>query len=508
MNNSLKRLSLILITTLLLSSCAEGAPPPAPTVEAMSFKFFQDGYYKVIVPEWEESLALDEDSIFTVQKDGQFIAVNRYQNLPEIFADQFLAYIEEDPNAYLVQHKELEGRPFFEFTNRENNQTIRLYAVLDYCQGQTYTLVAGGRDTVENAELFNQVLSSSQCDDPYQIPELETGKIGMMINPAQDDFWEGYYPALRLAKTNGVQVAHSYLQWGQVESSPGEYNWDWQDALMGYRFHEGFEVSLVINLIHTAVRGPMPEDLRDRAFDDPEFIERFTAFILEVLDRYPVQYLSIGNEVNDYFINHRDEIPAYQTFFLEVNSAIKEQYPDVMVGMTFAYHDAEYSDSLDIIQQLNLGDFLPLTLYIYSRPGFLFNQEPSELEGYLNRILELADDTPVALAEIGWNTAENLEGSQEDQAEFVREAFRLLDQHKEQILFLSWFSLHDTLPENSYQAALTFIPEGSHLRGDEAFMAVFVDFINYLGLFENDGTPKQAWLVFQEEASNYLLNQP
>jgi hypothetical protein len=30
-------------------------------------------------------------------------------------------------------------------------------------------------------------------------------------------------------------------------------------------------------------------------------------------------------------------------------------------------------------------------------------------------------------------------------------------------------------------------------------MAEFVDFINYLGLFENDGTPKQAWLVFQEK---------
>jgi hypothetical protein len=508
MNEKIKRAAFIFLIALLLSSCAEEAPPPSPTNESLSFKFFQDGYYKVVVPDWEESLALDQDSIFTVQREGQFIAVNRYQNLPEIFADQFLAYIEDDPNAFLVQQSELDGKPYFEFTNRENNQTIRLYAVLDYCQGQTYALVAGGRDTVENAELINQVLSSSKCDDPNQISDLESGKIGMVVNPANDDFWEGYYPALSLAKTNGVQVVHSYLLWGQVEEDPGEYNWDWQDALMGYRFHEGFEVSLVINLIHTTVRGPIPEDLQDRAFDDPEFIERFTSFVLELLERYPVQYLSIGNEVNDYFITHRDEIPAYQTFFTEVKNAIQKQHPDVMVGMTFAYHDAEYSNSLDIIRQLNLGDFLPLTLYIYSRPGFVFDQDPTELEGYFNRILELAGDTPVALVEIGWNTAESLGGNQEDQAAFVREVFRLLDQHSEQIQYIAWFELHDTLPENSRQAALTFIPEGSQLLDDEEFMAEFVDFINYLGLFESDGTPKEAWFVFQEEAGFYLLNQP
>ena len=48
--------------------------------------------------------------------------------------------------------------------------------------------------------------------------------------------------------------------------------------------------------------------------------ERFTDFILDVLERYPVQYLSIGNEVNDYFVHHRDEIPAYKTFFLAVRA--------------------------------------------------------------------------------------------------------------------------------------------------------------------------------------------
>jgi hypothetical protein len=500
------RQSLIWVLAVgLLISCTRGRDLPSSSSPApsSSLKFFQDGYYQAVVPDWPETVLQDPAAIFSIQNQGQFIAVNRYQNLPELFAEQFISYVESDPQAYLVTQGELNGKPFFEFTTRENNQTIRLQAVLDYCQGQTYALVAGGRDTVENADLFTQVLESPTCLDPFQVPELTAGKIGMMVNPARDDFWEGYYPALRLAKENGVQVLHSYLQWGDVESIPGSRNWEWNDALMGYRFHEGFEVSLAVNLIHTAVRGPMPEDLRSRSFDDPEFIQRFTDFILDALDRYPVQYLCIGNEVNDYFISHPGEIKAYKTFFLAVKEAIQAQHPDILVGMSFAYHDAESQGGLDIIRQLNLGDFLPLTLYIYS-PGFLYDRDPAELEGYIDRILELAGDTPVALVEIGWSTAESLGGSQSDQATFLREAFRQLELHRDRILFLSWFDLHDSLLENSYDAALSFIPPDSNLGEDEDFMAVFVDFLTYMGLRENDGTPKKAWYAFQEEAQKYL----
>jgi hypothetical protein len=335
------------------------------------------------------------------------------------------------------------------------------------------------------------------------VPDLQVGKIGLMVNPAEDDYLEEYYHALRLAKENGVQVVHTYLRWGDIEPTVGERFWDWQDFLMGYPVREGFEISLVVNIIHTNLLGPMPEDLEGVDFDDPEFISRFSVFILEVLDRYPVQYLSIGNEVNDYFVNHRDQIPAYQTFFREVKDNIQQQHPDLKVGMTFAFHDAEQTNSLDIIEELNLGDFLPLTLYLYS-PGFIFDRDPAELESYFDRILELADGVPIAFAEIGWNTAESLEGDQGDQAEFIRQAFRLLSLHREEIEYLSWFNLHDSLLENASQAALTFIPPDAPLVEDEAFMRDFVDFLNYLGLLENDGNSKMGWFTFQEESQKYL----
>jgi len=39
-------------------------------------------------------------------------------------------------------------------------------------------------------------------------------------------------------------------------------------------------------------------------------------------------------------------------------------------------------------------------------------------------------------------------------------------------------------------------------------MTIFVDFLTYVGLKENDGTSKLGWLAFQEEASNYLESIP
>jgi len=64
--------------------------------------------------------------------------------------------------------------------------------------------------------------------------------------------------------------------------------------------------------------------------------------------------------------------------------------------------------------------------------------------------------------------------------------------------------MHDSLLENAYQAALTFIPPDTVLTEDEAYMRDFVDFLNYMGLRANDGSPKMGWFVFQDESTIYL----
>ncbi len=507
----------LLFVFLTLLSCRLSAPTATPTegtptgeqVETISspdeLKPFKDGFFEIAYPDWPEDTEAPSESALGVSQGGFGLWVNRYETVPRSLEGEIRKHLDVQASAQIVEEDQWEGHPLVEYTVEQDGLTLQFRSVLFYCQAKTYAVVFMGIEGEfhQREQLFGRVLDSARCADPVQVSNLSTGKLGMTVNPPDDDPVEGTYPALRLAKESGVQVIHTHLQWGEIETAPREYDWAWNDHVMGLRAGEGFEISLVVNLIHTAVRGPIPDDLADLSFDDPVFIERFNDFILAALERYPVQYLSVGNEVNDYFVDHGDEIEAYRIFFLRVKEAVQAEHPDVKMAMTFAYHNAETMGALDIVDKLNVGDFLPFTLYIYS-PGFIFDQDPGELAGYLDRMLSLAGDTPVALVELGWNTSERIGGSQADQAEFVRQAFDQLSQHRERIEFMSWFLLHDGARENCRQAALSFIPHRPDLAEDEEFMTPFVDFLCHLGLRENDGTPKLGWEVYREEANQYL----
>jgi len=491
-----------MILILLLSACSS-PPDHLMTATPQRWTAYQDGYFQVELPAWPDVRMSDPETILTVGQEGFFVVVNRYQTLPDLVARELIAQLEREEGARLVQESKLEEKPFFEFTTRSNNRTTRLQAVLDYCQGFTYAVIAGGAESVSILPVYQRVLNSAVCLDPVDLPQLTTGKIGLIANPAEDDYRSHYQSGLRLARENGVQVLHSYLQWGDLEISPGSFDLQGMDALMGYQTAEGFEISLVINVIHGSARGPVPEDLQSRDFDDPQFTQRFRDFVLEVLDRYPVRYLTIGNEVNDFFVSHRDQLSAYQTFFSEVYSAVKRHHPDCQVGMTFAFHDPEASEAADLIADLNQGDFVAYTLYPY-RPGCILDRNPDELDVYLDQMINAAAGKPIAVVEIGWSTAEGLQGSEDDQALFVREAFQQLEEHREEITFLAWSSLHDREIDSLSHPALRFLPLPPDLISDEIYPPALTDYWNHFGLRRHDGTPKPAWLVFQQETKIYL----
>ncbi len=499
----MQRTSLLgMILILLLSACSS-PPDHLMTATPQRWIAYQDGYFQLEIPAWPDGRMSDPETILTVGQEGFFVVVNRYQTLPDLVTRELIAQLEREEGAHLVQKTTLEEKPFFEFTTRHNNRTTRLQAVLDYCQGYTYAVIVGGVESVSILPVYQRVLNSAVCLDPVEVPQLTTGKIGLIANPAEDDYRSHYQSGLRLARENGVQVLHSYLQWGELEISPGNYHLPEIDAFMGYQKAEGFEISLVINVIHGSARGSVPEDLQGRDFDDPQFIQRFSDFALEILDRYPVRYLTIGNEVNKFFVSHRDQLSAYQTFFSGVYSAVKKHHPDCQVGMTFAFHDPEASEAVDLIADLNQGDFVAYTLYPYS-PGYIFDRYPDELDVYLDGMIAAAAGKPAAVVEIGWSTAESLQGSEEDQALFVREAFQQLEEHREEIIFLAWSSLHDREIDDLSHPALRFFPLPPHLTSDESYPPASTDYWNHFGLRRHDGTPKSAWSVFQQEAKIYL----
>jgi hypothetical protein len=492
-------------TNSSLTAPATKGSPPGDMLQ------FKDGFFTVDYPKWPVDTNSAVENEIAVAQGGYGVWVKHHPTSPRIVALAVLERLEDQPQATLLSDSRKDGDRVLDYLFPFEDIILRSQTRLVYCDGGTYSVTVAGIQGLFDLrqDIFAHVLDSSRCNDPYQVPDLESGKLGMVVNPANDDPLQGTYAALRLAKESGVQVVHTYQNWAAIERQPGQYSWSWQDYLMDLYHGEGFELSLVFDLIHTTVRGDTPYDLANLPFDNPLFIQRFTDFILAFLDRYPdqVHYLSIGNEVNDYFVNHRGEVDAYRTFFLSVKNAIATRHPDVLVSMTYAFHDAENQDSLGVVQQLNLGDFLPFTLYIYG-DGFRFDRQAAELGGYLDRMLAFAGEKPLAIAELGWSTSANLGASQGDQAAFVQEVFNLLPQYRSQVLYLTWFSLHDGVPENCRQAALSFIPHLPELAEDKVFMSDFINFLCYLGLRESDGTPKLGWDAWQGGAARYLENSP
>jgi hypothetical protein len=485
--------------------------PPTAGPPALSpsdgYTRFTEGDLTVELPDWPGSEP-PEDSVLRSVSDGVVSAwIKAWSFIPRQVAQGVSEWADGEATTTLVSQDVEPDWALLELSISEGTIPTRMITLLLYCNAQTYEIsVAAPEAHSKSDAITDHVLSSATCTPPERPPRRETGALGMMVNPptVDDDPFQpsAYQRSLRMARDSGVQVTHFYFEWDSIETAPGVYDWTVPDYIVEANYLEGFEMSIVLKTIHTTVRGSIPADVRELPFDDPRFIDRLTAFAVAFADRYAgrVHYLWIGNEVNDYFAAHRGEIDAYAKAFDHAREAVRARHPDLPVGITFAYHDAETLDTLDVVETLNRGDAIAYTLYLYN-DGFSFTRDPAELGGYLDRMLALAGDTPVAIVETGWNTAPELDSSEEKQAEYIQQIFVELAERSDQIQFLTWFMLHDWTRDECYEQGRTFFPPGVELEADE--METFAIFLCDLGLRRSDGTPKLGWEAWMEEAKKW-----
>jgi len=500
------RRGLLTLSVLLLSVLACANPAPSP--EETQWQTFTKGAFEVDLPAWDATDPSDEGVIYAVSNGTATFWIKSWPFIPRMVSENMRLWTDENPQANLVSESSTPEETRLEMTIKEGANLIRLHNLLLYCDAVTYevTTVIPDKVSEQYLAIADQALDSAHCEKSHRPEVQSSGVLGMVVMPQANEGGEfnlgDYQQALSLARSNGVQLSHYYVQWGEIEKSPGVYDWTVPDYVFEATYLEDLQLSVVVNVIHTSVIGRVPPDLEGVPFDDPAFATRLSQFLATFADRYAgrLNYLSIGNEVNIYFGIHRDEIEAYAAVFDQARAAIHQHQPDLPVGMVFAYHDAERQGTLDVVQTLNRGDFIAFTLYLYNE-GFRFTRPTSLIGEYLDKMLDLAGETPMAVVEIGWSTADSLEGTEADQAEYVHQVFSGLKDRKEDIRFISWFILHDTHREGCYDQALTFFEPG--LEPDPASMDTFVTFLCHFGLRHADGTPKQAWDVWVQEVQEY-----
>ena len=291
---------------------------------------------------------------------------------------------------------------------------------------------------------------------------------------------------LRVEVEESWKVAADFGMRGQV------ITWKWSDLEPKWRGYRSTDVMdavrflgkekefrLLINLqVIQGTRRTVPQDLQFAAFDSPRMQERFRKLIDEIipyLDSH-VAYWVIGDEVDLYLARHPREWTAYKRFYEQAASYVRSRLPGMKMGVCVTHEGARGPDSGKIQMLTRVSDIWVTT---YTAMGEDFRPlGPSEAKTALFEMTELAAGRPTVIQRLGYSSSRALESSEEEQADFIEEAFRAWELLGEKISFLNLWCMRDPTEAECDELAAWY-----------GFLEIpaFSPFIRSIGLRQVDG---------------------
>lgn len=507
--------ALLLALALVSLACgASGGSPLAATVPpqaaelAEATTLLQDGSFQIPLPDWPELAVDDGSTLRAVQNDrGWAMTVARQPATPRLLARHLGSVLPEHADfvTLSVDDRSFES-PLIEGLSTGDPRAAIRYD-FRYCDGVTYQISASGPESsiAELRALYDGWLESAQCAAVPPPNSNQHGIVGLVINASKNDLgFENFRADAVAARQGGVRASHVYLTWGDIETAPGEYDWTVSELLIDMLVLEGIRMSAVVDFIHTSVPGKVPADLEGVPFDDPRYIERAAAFSVALAEHFAGQldYLMLGNEINIYLEQHPDQVEPFLTAYQAMYAAVKQARPDLPVGTVLAFHEMMNAGDYQLLQDFKVGDFLAYTYYPHG-PGFRYDGPTDGFGAVLDAMIEQSGETPFIVVENGWATSAMLGGSEESQAEYIRNSFQAIDARRGSVDRLIWYGLHDGERELCEQGGLSFFEQGFDPGSLGESWDAFVEYLCTLGFRNYDGTPKLGWQAFQEELAAY-----
>ncbi|UCD07363.1 MAG: glycosyl hydrolase 53 family protein [Candidatus Aenigmatarchaeota archaeon] len=171
---------------------------------------------------------------------------------------------------------------------------------------------------------------------------------------------------------------------------------------------------------------------------DSEFREMWINEARNIAWEFQPEYFSLGNEINDYFYLHPEDLDDYLSLFDEAYSAIKEVSPQTKVFVVFSYSHLIDNNQWDLFDSFNERvDLIGVTTYSWKH-----FDDPKEIgDDYYTRLGHYTSNKPIAFTEIGWISSESKGSSEEEQARFL---VRFLELTKNMdIEMVNWLFLHE-----------------------------------------------------------------
>lgn len=257
-----------------------------------------------------------------------------------------------------------------------------------------------------------------------------------------------YNSALSAAEEVGISAVSLPQNWDELETAPGVFRPRPNLLRIANRYYigTGLTISLGINPIDTTnVR--LPDDLRDKDWDDPLVIERYKRlldFAFMEISALELNCLTIGNEI-DGVLSTPEEWAAYETFFREVADYARGFWPGLRVGTKGMMKGMTGRFRREFQRVNQHADVIMVTYYPLNEDFSV--EAPQAVHTAFADLLELYPDKPVYVMEIGYPSGAGVGGSQVRQADFISETFVMWDRYADRIRYLEFTWMNDQPPD-------------------------------------------------------------
>ena len=331
---------------------------------------------------------------------------------------------------------------------------------------------------------------------PVNIEKNE--KLGLVINTPQSEITlEELDEIYQKAASTGIGRSNVYMFWNLIEPEREQYDWKQYDRLMAFNEKNNLKVTLYFSLINGKTLGPFPDWI-----GNPSLKSVSEDSIVNVLDSVLSRYFIIDSVIiaagtDEHFRYQERDIPVYEELFGEVYDGIKEKHPNVKIGNSFELHNTLNKDLEDTVKQLSFGDFVAFT-YLPTDTLNEIDKTPTEAIEDLEKLKEIVPDKKIAIFEISWATSQSVEGSTEDQTQFIKELYNFYASNESDIEFLTWYRLYDR-PEGTCEIDESKI-EGQVTLGNSTFVIERLgNYVCSAGLLTVDDNDKSSWNEFSNQ---------
>jgi hypothetical protein len=237
---------------------------------------------------------------------------------------------------------------------------------------------------------------------------------------------------------------------------------------------------------------PMPEAFKDAALDDPNVEKAYLNYARRAVKQFHPRFLNLGIEAGQLMSRDRLRWPHFERLYAYVRAALKKEFPDVQVGISFGLGDLRSASEAKAARPLIANsDYVGLSFYPYAsdfdekfgappyRGATPWREPLAWIRAYTKK--------PIALCETGYTTQDidipafhlKMTGSSQAQAEYTRELFEIA--RRDRYAFVVWFLAID------YDKLYARMPAGSEV------MTLWRN----IGFLDGNLQPKPAWEIWK-----------